>query len=52
LKEAVLFMASSGIRVGAFSYLNVGNVEPLFDAEDDEKLTCGKILVYATVSAI
>jgi hypothetical protein len=47
LKVAVLFMASSGIRVGAFSYLNVGNVEPLFDAEDDKKLACGKILVYA-----
>jgi hypothetical protein len=29
LQVAILFMASSGIRVGAFEFLNVGHVKPL-----------------------
>jgi hypothetical protein len=44
LKVAILFMCSSGIRVGAFDYLTVGNVTPV---KVDGKLACGKVLTYA-----
>jgi hypothetical protein len=44
LKVAVLFMASSGIRIGAFDFLNVGNVEPVLI---DGVIVCGKLVVYA-----
>lgn len=44
LKVAVLLMSSSGIRIGAFEYLNVGHIQPL---EVNGKIACGKMLVYA-----
>ncbi len=44
LKVVELFMASSGMRIGSFDYLNVGHVSPL---ESDGKVVCGKVLVYA-----
>lgn len=44
LRVAELFMASSGMRVGAFDFINVGNLEPI---EIDGKLACGLVHVYA-----
>ncbi len=44
LRVAILFMVSSGIRVGAFDYMRVGDVAPL---EIDGKVVCGKLTVYA-----
>lgn len=44
LRVAVLFMSSSGMRIGAFDYLNVGHIQPV---DVDGKLACGKVLVYA-----
>ncbi|HEV2137469.1 MAG TPA: hypothetical protein VGR53_01360 [Nitrososphaerales archaeon] len=43
MKVAILFMVSSGIRVGAFQYLNVGHVKPL---EVAGKIAGGRMLVY------
>jgi hypothetical protein len=43
VKVAILFMASCGMRIGAFDYLNVGHVKPL---EQDGKLLCGQIKLY------
>lgn len=43
LKSVFLIMASSGIRVGAFDYLNWGDVEPI----TEDKVTVGaKLTVY------
>lgn len=44
LKVAILFMVSSGVRVGAFEFLNVGHVEPLAVGG---KVVGGRVLVYA-----
>ena len=44
LRIAILLMASSGIRVGAFNYMKVRDVEPLII---DGKTVCGKLTVYA-----
>ena len=35
LQVPLLFMASSGVRVGAFDYLNVGHVRPVFRFEGE-----------------
>lgn len=45
LQVAILFMASSGMRVGAFDYMRVGDVEPVLSEGD--KILCGKATVYA-----
>ena len=44
LQIAILFMASSGIRVGAFEFLDVGHVKPMMV---DGKVACGQVTVYA-----
>ena len=44
LKVAILFMVSSGMRVGAFDYLKVGHVKPFVV---DGVVACGRVLVYA-----
>ena len=44
LKVAILFMVSSGMRVGAFDYLKVGHIKPVVI---DGAVVCGRVLVYA-----
>jgi integrase len=44
-QAVLLTMASSGIRIGAWDYLNWGHVEPLY--EQDNKLVAAKLTVYA-----
>lgn len=43
LKSILLVLASSGIRVGAFDYLNWGDVEPI---TEDKEVVGGKLIVY------
>ena len=47
IKPAVLVMLSSGIRVGAFDYLNWGHIEKI---EEKGQLVAGIIKVYAGTS--
>jgi hypothetical protein len=44
MRPAVLAMVSSGIRVGAFDYLNVGHIEPI---ETDGEVRAARMKVYA-----
>ncbi|MDG7043451.1 MAG: hypothetical protein JRM98_04970, partial [Nitrososphaerota archaeon] len=44
IRVAILFMASSGIRIGAFDFLRVRDVAPL---EIDGRVVCGRLTVYA-----
>ena len=44
IRVAILFMASSGIRIGAFDFLHVRDVAPL---EIDGRVVCGRLTVYA-----
>lgn len=44
LQVAILFMASSGMRVGAFEFLNVGHVKPVMIKGN---LACAQVTVYA-----
>lgn len=43
IKLIVTFMASSGIRLGAWDYLRVGDLEPI---RKDGKIVAAKLLVY------
>jgi len=45
LKAAILFMVASGIRIGAWDYLKVKDVEPVTDEEG--KVLCARVKVYA-----
>jgi hypothetical protein len=44
LQVAILFMASSGMRVGAFEFLNVGHVKPIMVQGN---LACAQVTVYS-----
>jgi hypothetical protein len=62
LKVAILMMTSGGLRVGAFDYLNVGDIRPVYRDRDGKivvpriptptmpegcTLVCGTVTVYA-----
>lgn len=48
LKVIVLFMISSGIRIGAWNYLKWKHVEPIYEQKNDENsLIAAKVIVYA-----
>ena len=44
IKPVILLMVSSGIRVGAWDYLNWSHISPI---KKDDKIVSAKILVYA-----
>ncbi|MDG7048375.1 MAG: hypothetical protein JRN61_05350 [Nitrososphaerota archaeon] len=44
VRVVILFMASSGIRIGTFDYMNVGDVKQL---DMDGKVVCGELKTYA-----
>ena len=46
IKTIVLLMVSSGIRVGAFDYLKLKHLIPIFD-EQHSQIIAAKIIVYA-----
>lgn len=43
LKSAILIMMSSGIRLGAWDYLRLGDIEPI---TKNDKLIAAKVIVY------
>ena len=45
-KIPILFMASSGMRLGAFVGLRDGDIRPIFDEETDRKLVAAHVVVY------
>ncbi len=46
IKTIVLLMVSSGIRVGAFDYLKMKHIIPIFD-EQHKQIIAAKIIIYA-----
>ena len=46
IKTIVLLMVSSGIRVGAFDYLKLKHIIPIYDDKHHNKFIAAKIIVY------
>jgi hypothetical protein len=46
IKPLVLLMVSSGIRVGAFDYLKLKHIIPIYDDEQHSQIIAAKIIVY------
>ena len=47
IKSLVYTMASSGIRIGAWNYLQWGHIRPV---KKDDEIVAAKLIVYAGVS--
>ena len=46
IKTIVLLMVSSGIRVGAFDYLKLKHIIPIYNDENNNQIIAAKIVVY------
>lgn len=46
-RTVVLFLASSGIRLGAFPTLRDGDIRPMYDSKNPSVLLCAHLRVYA-----
>ncbi len=47
MKPAALIMISSGCRIGAFDYLNWGDIEPIYKSGQKGPIVAARIKIYA-----